>query len=582
MYKLLLCRRYLRTRLIALASIISVMLGVATMVVVNAVMTGFSTEMKDRIHGMLADVVIEARSSDGFEDPERLMQLAREAAGDDIAAMTPTVEIYGMLSHDYMGQMFHRPVTLIGIQPQGKDLVSPISDYLMTRSRSIETKLEVPLAQHAEDAALDWSLTDGAMEERRAWIDSVNFRSRAYTGSEIETVQYEQPKGDAPLVQTAAATDSPFFESPDPTQQTALDQTAAAYDIADPFADDAPAAESESGIMPGFDPTALPALDQSEFAPVDPYEPLPARLYVGAGLISYPHKNPVSGDVETVTLLRPGQDATVSTIKTGVPDPIRFQATVVDLFQSGMAEYDQQFVFCNIEQLQIARGMMVRPLPGETADWRRGGITSIQIKLADGASSREVVQRLQEMLFSHSYTGEDGRTRSLYTLLDVSTWEDKQSVLLEAVAMEAAVLNVLLSLIVAVAGFGILAIFFMIVVEKTKDIGTLKALGASARGIMSIFLGYGLSLGLVGAGFGIVLGLLFVWNINTIEDGVSWLSGQEVFSAEVYFFQEIPTVIHPSMVVSVALGAVAIATLASVLPAMRAARMHPVEALRYQ
>ena len=87
--------------------------------------------------------------------------------------------------------------------------------------------------------------------------------------------------------------------------------------------------------------------------------------------------------------------------------------------------------------------------------------------------------------------------------LQISTWRDKEGPLLAAVQMETAVLNVLLFLIIAVAGFGILAIFFMIVVEKTRDIGILKSLGATGRGIMGIFLGYGLCLGVVGAGVGL-------------------------------------------------------------------------------
>ncbi len=99
--------------------------------------------------------------------------------------------------------------------------------------------------------------------------------------------------------------------------------------------------------------------------------------------------------------------------------------------------------------------------------------------------------------------------------------------LLPAVEVESAILNVLLFLIIAVAGFGILAIFYMIVVEKTRDIGVLKALGASSRGVMSIFLTYGLSLGVVGSGVGVILGLLFVHYINEIEGVLSWLTGHE-------------------------------------------------------
>src|SRR4029079_1926951 len=90
----------------------------------------------------------------------------------------------------------------------------------------------------------------------------------------------------------------------------------------------------------------------------------------------------------------------------------------------------------------------------------------------------------------------------------INTWEEKQGSLLKAVAIERGLLNLLLFMIVGVAGFCILAIFSMIVREKTRDIGILKSLGASNRGVMQIFLGYGLLLGLLGAGLGTVLGLL--------------------------------------------------------------------------
>src|SRR6266568_1477969 len=104
MYKLLLCTRYLRTRYIALASIVSVMLGVATMIVVNSVMEGFTHEMQDRIHGILSDVVFESHNLDGFHDPEAHMQRIREVAGEYIAGMTPTVVVPAMLAFRVQGQ----------------------------------------------------------------------------------------------------------------------------------------------------------------------------------------------------------------------------------------------------------------------------------------------------------------------------------------------------------------------------------------------------------------------------------------------------------------------------------------------
>ena len=127
-----------------------------------------------------------------------------------------------------------------------------------------------------------------------------------------------------------------------------------------------------------------------------------------------------------------------------------------------------------------------------------------------------------------------------------------------------------------------LATFFMIVVEKTRDIGTLKALGASGRGVMSIFLSYGLLLGFVGSGAGLLGGLLFVRHINEIAALIEKIHGPGSFRSDGLLLHRNPDDHQPLTLAWVMAGAVGIAIMASVLPAVRAARMHPVKALRFE
>ena len=110
----------------------------------------------------------------------------------------------------------------------------------------------------------------------------------------------------------------------------------------------------------------------------------------------------------------------------------------------------------------------------------------------------------------------------------------------------------------------------------------MKSYGRSNGGVMSIFVGYGLLLGTVGCALGTGLGLTITRNINEIEMFLTKLSGRALFPRDVYYFKDIPTNVDPFNVAMVNIGAIAIATLFSLLPAWRAARLHPVRALRFE
>src|SRR5215469_16232063 len=120
MYKTLLCWRYLRTRYLAFACIVSVMLGVATLIVVNSVMAGFGTKLRQRLHQLLSDVVIEGPGMEGFPDAAGKMARIKSDPflGPRIVAMSPVMEVFAMLQYNYPnGQPVTRTVHVIGIDP---------------------------------------------------------------------------------------------------------------------------------------------------------------------------------------------------------------------------------------------------------------------------------------------------------------------------------------------------------------------------------------------------------------------------------------------------------------------------------
>ncbi len=569
MYKLLLSWRYLRTRFIALASIVSVTLGVATLIVVNSVMAGFVDQMKNRLHGILSDVEISAPLLGEITYPQKHLEIVKHVVGDDLQDVTCVVRNPALLSFDFRGRQCTQQIMLLGIDDETFGKVTDFEPYLTSATKKQRFSFKLENSGHEELFDLGgWDYRRRKIDNReriRRWeeeqknlydVTAASYFEPVQEGSEDESMAPEEAgfqlaplPSEAPDLNTVHSAQSP---PTDPTEAPAFSAAVRSQ-----------AGQPKIHRISPFDPGAehRPAIDPETL--FDPMKDQYTGIILGIA-ISQIKSQTAEGELKDIYMVRPGDDVQIMFPTVGMnARPVSENCTVVDFYSSNMHEYDSSFAFMPLSELQQIRGMM-DPLTNE------GTISTIQIKLKPGADLDEVRDKLIAQFPPEHFN------------YNIRTWQDTQRPLLSAVSMELTILNILLFLIIAVAGFGILATFYMIVVEKTKDIGILKALGAPSRGVMSIFLGYGVSLGSVGTGAGIILGLVFVRYINEIADFVGTVTGQEIFDPTIYYFSEIPTIISPLMILGVGFGAILIAVLASVLPALRAARLHPVEALRYE
>ena len=227
---------------------------------------------------------------------------------------------------------------------------------------------------------------------------------------------------------------------------------------------------------------------------------------------------------------------------------------VIALFDVGMYEYDNSFIFVPLEAAQL-----FFRLPN--------AVTSLEVFVADPDRVYEDRRLIAAALGGH---------------VRIVDWQQANSSLFNAVEIERNVMFLILTLIIVVAAFNIISSMIMMVKDKGRDIAILRAMGASRGAILRIFVLSGASIGVVGTVAGLLLGVVFTRNLEAIRQALQNVIGTDLFAAEIYFFTRIPARLDSGEVAAVVLMALALSFLATLYPSWRAARLDPVEALRYE
>jgi lipoprotein-releasing system permease protein len=252
---------------------------------------------------------------------------------------------------------------------------------------------------------------------------------------------------------------------------------------------------------------------------------------------------------DAITLISPSGPATAFGTSTREKD-----YTVGGIFSVGMSQFDEGFVYMALPQAQLFFG-------------RDTSIDYVEIKISDPDKAKLIKPAVEQASGPGAF---------------VQDWIDKNSSYFNALQVERKVMRLILFILVAIATLNIISALVMLVKNKGRDIAILRTMGASQSAVLRIFIMAGAAIGLAGTLAGLLLGVLFCANIQAIQNFVEWATGTQVFNADIYFLAHVPAKIDWTEVGVIVAISTAMSILATLPPAIRASRLDPVEALRYE